>query len=104
MRKPTIWVLTRSDTNQAVQSQKMVRGWKFQIYEEEGLYYPCSENKDADQLCSKCTAELRLCFRLCKLLVFLCIGSNIESIFISLLNITCNVYIFCLSLVMAKPP
>ena len=25
-RKPTIWVPTRSDTNQAVQSQKMVRG------------------------------------------------------------------------------
>ena len=27
--------------------------------------YLCSENKDADQLCSYCTADLRLCFRLC---------------------------------------
>ena len=31
VRKPTIWVPTGSDTNQAVQSQKMDRGWKFQI-------------------------------------------------------------------------
>ena len=29
--KPAIWV---SDTNQAVQAQKMARGWKFWIYEE----------------------------------------------------------------------
>ena len=31
VRKPTIWVLTRSNTNRALQSQKMVRGWKFWI-------------------------------------------------------------------------
>ena len=31
VRKPTIWVPTRSDTNRAVQSQKMARGWKFWI-------------------------------------------------------------------------
>ena len=31
VRKPTLWVPTRSDTNQSVQSQKMVRGWKFWI-------------------------------------------------------------------------
>ena len=31
MRKPAIWVLTRSDTNWAVQSQKMGRGLKFWI-------------------------------------------------------------------------
>ena len=29
--QPTIWVPTRFDTNWAVQSQKMVRGWKFWI-------------------------------------------------------------------------
>ena len=29
------------------------------IYEEEELYYPCSENKGADQLCSYCEADLR---------------------------------------------
>ena len=27
--KPALWVPTRPDTNRAVQSQKMVRGWKF---------------------------------------------------------------------------
>ena len=30
-KKKTIWVPTRSDINWAVQSQKMVRGWKFWI-------------------------------------------------------------------------
>ena len=29
VRKPTIWVPTRSDITPVVQSQKMVRGWKF---------------------------------------------------------------------------
>ena len=79
MRKTTIWVPTRSDTNWAVQSQKMARGWKFQIQEEEELYYPCSENKGADQLRSYCEADLRLCFRLCRLLVFPCSGSFMET-------------------------
>ena len=31
VRKPTIWVSTGSDTKWAVQSQKMVRCWKFWI-------------------------------------------------------------------------
>ena len=31
VRKPKIWVPTRSNTNRAVQSQKMVTGWKFWI-------------------------------------------------------------------------
>ena len=31
MRKPTFWFPTRSDTNQAVQLQKMARGLKFRI-------------------------------------------------------------------------
>ena len=53
---PTIWVPTRPDTNQPVHAQKMVRGWKFWIKEEEDLYYPCSEIKGADHLCS--TAQL----------------------------------------------
>ena len=50
MEKPTMWFPNRSDTNQAVQSQKQDRGLTFQIYEEEELYYPCSENEGADQL------------------------------------------------------
>ena len=83
MRKPTIWVPTRSDANRAEQSQEMVRGWKFWIKKDEELYYPCSENKGADQLRSYCEADLRLCFRLCRLLVFACGGSFIflEDIF-----------------------
>ena len=61
MIKPSSGFPARSDTNRAVRSQKMARGLKFRIYEEEGLYYPCSGNKGAD---------LRLCFRICKKPVF----------------------------------
>ena len=70
MDKPTMWFPTRSDTNRSVQSQKQARSFKFRMKEEERLYYPCSENKGADQLRSYCEADLRLCFRLRKLLVF----------------------------------
>ena len=45
-----------SDTNRAVQPHKMVRGLKCRIKEAEELYY----------LCSYCTADLHLCFRICK--------------------------------------
>ena len=34
------------------------------------MYYPCSKTKGADQLCSYCTADLRLCFRTGKNPVF----------------------------------
>ena len=61
---------TRSVTNRPVRSQKMARGWKFWIEVEEELFYPNSENKGADQLCSYCTADLCLCFRTGKNLVF----------------------------------
>ena len=40
------------------------------------MYYPCSENKDADQLRGYREADLRLCFRPCKLLVFSRTGSS----------------------------
>ena len=70
MRKPTFWFPTWSDTNQAVQLQKMARGLKFRIYEEEGFYYLCSENIGADQLRGYREADLRLCFRIYKTLVF----------------------------------
>ena len=39
------------------------------------MYYPCSENKGADQIRGYCEADLRLCFRLCRLLVSSCGGS-----------------------------
>ena len=70
MRKPTLWFPTWSDTNQAVQLQKIARGLKFQIKKVEGLYYPCGKNKGADQLRGYREADLRLCFRICKTLVF----------------------------------
>ena len=70
VRKPTFWFSTRSDTNRAVQSQKMARSLKFWFKKEEGLYYLCSENKDADQLRGHREADLRLCFCICKMLVF----------------------------------
>ena len=69
MRKPTFWFPTWSNTNQAVQLQKMARGLKFWILKVEGLYYLCSENKGADQLRAYLEADLRLWFRINKMLV-----------------------------------
>ena len=37
---------------------------------ESRSYYICSENKGPYQLRSYCQADLRLCFRICKTLVF----------------------------------
>ena len=68
--KQTMWFTSRSDTNRAVQAQKQARSLKFQIKKEEEVHYPCSENKGADQLRGYREADLRLCFRLCRLLVF----------------------------------
>ena len=39
----------------------------FWIYVEKESYYLRSENKGADQLCSNCTADLCLCFRIGKI-------------------------------------
>ena len=44
-----MWFSNRSNTNRSVQLQKQARRLKFWIEEEEGLYYPCSKNKGADQ-------------------------------------------------------
>ena len=71
-----MWFPNRSDTNRPVQLQKQVRSLKFWSSVEEELYYPCSENKGADQLRGYREADLRLCFRLCRLLVFPWGGSN----------------------------
>ena len=38
-----MWLPNRSDTNQAVQAQKMARGWNFRIYKVEERYYLCSK-------------------------------------------------------------
>ena len=82
MTKPIIWVLTLSDTNWPVQSKKQARHLKFWIQEEEELYYPCSENKGADQLRGNPEAGLSLCFCICRLLVFTCDGSYIKQAFL----------------------
>ena len=70
MRKLTMSFLNRSDTNRAVQAQKMARGWNLWILKVEKLYYPCSENKGADHLCNYCEADLHLCFRISEIMVF----------------------------------
>ena len=41
------------------------------------MYYPCSENKGADQLHIYCEADLRLCFRIDRNPVFSRRGSFI---------------------------
>ena len=51
------------------------------------MYYPCSENKGADQLRGYREADLRLCFRLCRLLVFPCGGSFVTASCIVIVNI-----------------
>ena len=45
MRKPTFWFPTWSDTNRAVQPQKMARGLKFRIYVVEEVYYRVAKIK-----------------------------------------------------------
>ena len=62
---------TRSNTNWAVQLQKIAGGLKFGIYSVEGSYYLCSENKGANQLCSYHTADLCLLFSPMQKTVFL---------------------------------
>ena len=69
-RKPSFGFPTRSDTNGPVLLQKKARILKYWSYAEEELYYPSIENKGADQLCSYCTADLRLCFRIGQNLFF----------------------------------
>ena len=66
MRKPVFGGSDQSDTNRAVQSHKIVRDLKLWIYEVEGLYNQCSENKGADQLRGYREADLRLCFHICQ--------------------------------------
>ena len=52
------------------------------------MYYPCSENEGADQLCGYREAGLRLCFCLCRLLVFPCGSSNVRNY----LDKSCNLH------------
>ena len=79
VRKPTIWVPTRSNTNRLYSHRRWLEARNFGFRKQtkvEELYYTCSENNGADQ---------RLCFRLCKLLIFPC-GGSIKRKRIQLLN------------------
>ena len=67
----SLWFSTRSDINRPIQLKKKAGSLKFQILEEDELFYLSSENKGADQLCRYCTADLRLLFSHRKNLVFL---------------------------------
>ena len=80
-KQTIIWVSTRSEPGCTVTED----GWRLEILDLESkeLYYPCIETKDADQLRSYCEADLRFCFRLCRLLVFPCGRSFILSFFFS---------------------
>ena len=72
--KPALWILTRSYTNKAVQPLEMARGLKFCIKEAEVLYYQRRKNKGA---------ELRLCFRICKMLILSQGSSYVNNIWAS---------------------
>ena len=61
-----MWFPNRSDTNR---HRKQARSMKFRIQVGEELDYPSSENKEADQLRGYREADLRLCFRICRLFV-----------------------------------
>ena len=63
-----------SDTNQAVQPLEMARGLKFCSKEVAVLYHPSSE------------ADLCLCFRICKTLVFSQQGSYRSTMYASSQN------------------
>ena len=73
-----MWFPNRFDINRPVLAHKRARSLKFRIKVEEEMYYPSSENKGADQLRGYREADLRLCFRLCRLSVFPCGGSYID--------------------------
>ena len=51
--------MSKSDTNRAVQPQKIARNFKFRIHEVEELYCLCSKNKGSDHLCGYRTADMR---------------------------------------------
>ena len=51
------------------------------------MYYPCSENKGADQLRGYREADLRLCFRLGKNPVFSRCGSNTFLLYIQAVSL-----------------
>ena len=49
-------------SNRVRHPQEKARIWKFGLLGGNVLYYPFSENKGTDQLCSYCKADLRFSF------------------------------------------
>ena len=68
------------------------------MQEVEGLYYPCSENKGADQLRVYREADPHRCFRICKKLVFSRRGSFLYANYKTLKQAKSIIEQACLSL------
>ena len=78
------------------------------------MYYPSSENKGADQLCGYREADLRLCFRICRLLVLPRGGSilyhilvkafrsDIKMLFFSIKHLFCLFFVYMEYVVVKK--
>ena len=66
------------------------------------MHYPSSENKGADQLRGYREADLRLCFRICRLFVFSRGGSYILSVASAretvMFTIATRRYFYCVSI------
>ena len=77
MRKPTIWVSDQVRHKPGCTVTEKGKMLEILDLKRRGIVLLCSENEGADQLRSYCEADLRLCLRLFRLLVFPCSGSFI---------------------------
>ena len=68
MTKPTIWVSDQVQHKRARIVRSRLKALNLACRKQRDRAI-CGE-KGADQLCSYCTADLRLWFRICRLLVF----------------------------------
>ena len=66
MKRRTMWFSTGPTQTELHKHRRWLEAGNFGL-----LYYPFSENKGADQLRSYCEADLRLCFRICRLFIFM---------------------------------
>ena len=63
MRKPILRVINQVGHRPACTATEEGKNFESLDLRRRGIDYPCSGNKGVDQLCSICTADLRLCFR-----------------------------------------
>ena len=78
---------TRSNTNRFIQSQRQARSLKFWIKVEVRFTIRVMK-KCANELCSYCTADLRLCFHMFRL--FLCCAAAHIVILFHVLDAFCE--------------